>query len=83
MQALGYAVLSGPSGIQEADTFTCAHCQRIEHMPPKSQPPKGGMCRLCMKLVCENCIASGICDPFEKKLERIEKQDRFRRQLGI
>lgn len=31
----GYAVIVGPEGRVEMDTFTCAHCGGIVHQPPE------------------------------------------------
>lgn len=68
--------------MKECDTFTCAHCNRIVHVPPKPQPMPGGTCALCgFKLICDQCVDKGTCDPLEKKLERIEASARFFRAL--
>ena len=68
-----------PSGTFEADTFTCAHCNRIVHVKPFAPMDEfGSMCRLCMKMVCPTC-ADGSCVPFERRLELQEASDRARR----
>lgn len=79
----GYAVITDPSGgVQEMDTFTCAHCNRIVHVPVKANPDDiGGMCRMCMKMICPSCVDAGVCDPFEKKLKRMEDQAVWRRKF--
>ncbi len=76
----GYGFSFDPGGIrQEADTFTCAHCNRIVIVRPKCDPADlGGFCRLCTKMICPSCVDIGSCDPFEKKLERKEKEYRLR-----
>ena len=81
----GYAYSFSPDGAhQEVDTFTCFHCNRVVHVKPKCSPDElGGMCRLCMKMICPACVDLGSCDPFEKKLERIEARDRSLRSYGI
>jgi hypothetical protein len=81
----GYAVVTDPDkGVQEWDTFRCAHCGRIEHVPPPPAMPPGGTCSLCgHAMICDGCVALGTCDPLEKKLERIEARARFRQQLGV
>jgi hypothetical protein len=81
----GYATIFEPDKpLQEIDTFTCGHCNRVEHVQPRCKPEDlGGLCKQCMKLVCPRCNAIGICDVFEKKLERIEARDRFLRQAGL
>ncbi len=80
----GYAFTFGPEGTQaECDTFTCAHCNRITHVKPKCDPADlGGLCRLCDKPVCPNCVGKG-CTPFEKTLEKWEARDRALRSYGV
>jgi hypothetical protein len=85
-QHLGYAVMFSPEGEKENDTFTCAHCNTIVHIPPKGsghQMP-GGTCGSCgFKLICDACVERGVCTPFLKQLEQIEARDRFFRAAGI
>ncbi len=69
---------------QEADTFTCCHCNKVVIVKPRCDlNDLGGMCRLCMKMICPICVDLGSCDPFEKKLERIEARDYAIRSYGI
>lgn len=81
----GYAFSFDVGGIrQEADTFTCFHCNRIVIVKPKCDPADlGGMCRLCDKMICPQCVNLGVCDPIEKKLERAEARDRALRSYGV
>jgi hypothetical protein len=81
----GYAISYGLWGDKhEWDTFTCCHCNVVVKVMPKCNPDDlGGMCRLCMKMVCPKCVDTGICDPIEKKLERLEARDRALRSYGI
>lgn len=81
----GYLYSFDPDGVrQEADTFSCHHCNRIVIVKPKCDPDDlGGMCRLCMKMICPSCVDLGQCAPFEKKLEAIEAHDRALRSYGI
>lgn len=66
----------------ERSTLTCGHCNRIVIVKPKCDPADlGGLCKVCMKLICPQCYGLDRCDPFEKKLERAEARDRFRRSL--
>lgn len=83
--AQGYAVLVGPDApMRECDTFTCSHCQFVVFVKPKCDPSElGGFCRLCFKHICGPCADKGMCDPFEKKLERMEDRGRLMRQIGI
>lgn len=77
----GYATITEPGkNTVEMDTFTCGHCNRIVHVKPFQAPEElGGGCRLCMSPICAACAGQGGCDPFEKKLERMEARDRLRR----
>jgi hypothetical protein len=73
----GYAFSFDAGGVrQEADTFTCCHCQRVVIVRPNcSLDDLGGVCRFCMKMTCPACVGLE-CVPFEKRLEREEA--RFR-----
>lgn len=80
----GYVRITGPDGTREHETFTCAHCQRIVHVPPRADPASmGGVCKQCMGLICPACAARGRCDPFERKLEREEARARLLRSAGV
>ena len=67
-------------GTYEADTFTCAHCNRVVHVRARANPDEfGSMCRNCMKMVCPNPECNRDCTPFMKKIdEEEERQIRFR-----
>lgn len=84
LRAGGYAIWSGPEGPPiERDTFTCCHCCRVTYVTPAtSATDMGGWCGMCAKPVCKYCAGKG-CDPFEKKLERIEQRERLLVQLGV
>lgn len=74
--AQGYAVWTGPNGMKERDTFTCGHCNGVVIVEPKADPADmGGLCKLCMKLVCPRCNAAGQCTPFLKKIEAAERKE--------
>lgn len=83
----GYATLTDiQSGktIAECDTFKCQHCQRVVHVKAKANPDKlGGWCRQCAKAICPKCVATGRCEPFEKKLEAEEARYHARRSYGL
>lgn len=69
----GYAAIIGET-LTEFDTFTCFHCQRITHVKPRCDPADlGGLCKVCMKLICERCVGHG-CTPFEKKIDEMEER---------
>ncbi len=80
----GFVEVCDPNGIRvEYETFTCAHDGNIVKVPHRAAPDAvGGLCRLCMQMVCPACVAAGKCDPFEKKLERMEDRGRFLREVG-
>lgn len=72
------------AGMNELDTFSCFHCGRVIHVKPKIDPASlGGLCKTCMKLICPDCVTSGKCDPFEKKLERAEARYHALRSYGL
>ena len=70
----GYSIIIDPAYArpQEADTFTCQHCQCVVFVKPMCDPADmGGRCTCCDKLICKNCVGKG-CDPVEEKLQRLE-----------
>lgn len=74
----------GTPGVREVDTFTCAHCQRLVEVPVRASPADcGGWCGRCAKPVCGPCADTGVCDPWERQLERLEARDRFLRSIGL
>ena len=83
-KAQGYAVIADPNApVRECDTFTCVHCQRIVFVQPKCDPSDaGGFCRLCYSHICGPCADKGRCDPFERRLERMEARGRLLQSIG-
>jgi tRNA G18 (ribose-2'-O)-methylase SpoU len=75
----GFALTTEPGKPDIAeDTFTCAHCNFLVFVQPFQDPSEmGGFCRMCMMHICGPCADKGSCDPFEKKLERMEARGRF------
>lgn len=72
----------GQKARTECDTFTCAHHGGLVLVKPMCDPADmGGLCKVCMGLICKACNATGRCDPLEEKLKRAEARDRFRREL--
>lgn len=72
----GYAIITDPysaTPVKECDTFTCAHCNGVVHVPAPPAPMPGGYCFRCTKPICEPCTAHD-CIPFEKKLEAMERR---------
>jgi hypothetical protein len=75
----GYATVTDPDGVTERDTFTCVHCCAVKHVKPRERPEDiGGLCKVCMGLICADCVGQS-CIPFMKKLERMEARYHARR----
>jgi len=83
----GYAKwFNGDMGVSdvERDTFSCSHCNMVNYIKPFQDPTDlGGLCKICMKLICKFCVDSGTCDPLEEQLARMEVQGESRRSMGI
>lgn len=77
-RSLGALVTKRDGKTHEVDTVTCSHCNAI-HRVTRDDP--GGFCRLCMRPTCTRCGMRGACMPFERRLEKLEARDRFRRTL--
>lgn len=84
-KAGGYAIICDPCApIKEMDTFTCHHCDRIVHVEAKANVDDlGGMCRICMKLVCPRCVDAGTCTPLEKRLTEQENKYHTLKSYGL
>lgn len=98
LRAQGYAVTSEPGRADvEEDTITCAHCNGIVFLTPGFilHDEQVRKCTTCDRFICPSCggtdlvfndetgkVERAACDPFEKKLERMEARDRFRRSLN-
>lgn len=80
----GYSVVYNPDGSKvECDTFTCRHCQKVTFVKPKMDAADlGGLCKVCMGLVCARCVGNG-CDEIQRKLDRAEAAYHARRSYGI
>lgn len=79
----GYLTINDPEKpLIEHDTFTCGHCNRITIVPHKANPEDiGGLCKVCMQLICPQCVNDGNCKPFEKRIEQYEKRQAFLRSI--
>ena len=55
----------------EASTYTCFHCNKVVHVLPKADVNAVGMCRNCMKPICQEC-SNKPCAPWEKKMQAEE-----------
>lgn len=82
-QQKGFILITDSRGTVEQETFTCGHCNNVIRVPHRANPDDlGGMCRICMSMVCGPCVEKRECDPFEKKLKRIEDRSRFLGSIG-
>jgi len=80
-EALGHGEYVDEYGrVTVVKTLTCAHCNHIFPKPAPGEPV--GFCHMCFKQVCLSCGRSDRCDPFEKKLERLEQRGRFLARVG-
>jgi hypothetical protein len=81
-KALGHAERFDAFGnVAVVETLTCKHCNRIYAKPGPGDP--AGFCHMCMSPVCLGCGKLERCDPFEKKLERLEARDRLIKSAGL
>jgi hypothetical protein len=79
----GALICVSPAGEAHSDSFTCGHCNGVVLVGGKDRAEDiGGLCKLCMRFTCAACTARGICDPFEKKLERDEASYHARRYMA-
>lgn len=79
----GYLIGINQGNVQEADTFTCFHCQKIIIVKPLCDPADmGGRCNICDSLICPKCVGQG-CTPWEEKMKKIEASYHARRSYGI
>jgi hypothetical protein len=83
-RAQGWLIVTNTDGsTDEADTFTCAHCQKIVPCRAKQSPYElGGFCRLCDRLICSKC-AGRDCAPFMRQIEAAEEREYRRRQYEL
>lgn len=80
----GVIILDSHMGRQEADTFTCGHCNAVVIVPVKASPTDmGGLCGVCDTLICPKCVDAGRCSPLEENLRRIEARDAARKSYGL
>ncbi len=80
----GWQFTTGPEGhTVESETFTCKHCNRITAVRPRERPEDiGGLCKVCMGLVCSRCVGQP-CLTLEERLAREEQSYHARRSYGI
>lgn len=80
----GWQFITTPDGFTaESETFTCKHCNRVTAVAARQRPEDiGGLCKICMGLVCEKCVGQG-CVPLEARLEKEEASYHARRSYGF
>ena len=79
-----FDVAGGGGLLGEQDTFTCHHCQRIVSVPVKADPANiGGLCKICMNLICPKCVNIGSCTPWVESMRRMEAKAAARRSYGF
>lgn len=74
---MGYLIIddraSGGS-VREYDTTHCRHCQAVIDKKKWAEDKGIWKCSQCRGPVCHHCSAvdapAGLCDPWEKKIER-------------
>lgn len=84
-QRLNYLVEQGPGILREQDLASCGHCQFQMQVQPATNgqvisrvlPP----CHGCGKYICGECKKLGRCDPWEKKMERMEAREQLRKAI--
>jgi hypothetical protein len=66
-------------GLFQTPIYTCGHCQRgvTVIVKPFGMREKRYVCSQCRKVLCDECgkrkALTGMCDPFEAKVERYLK----------
>lgn len=83
----GYLLITDPNGgsnHHERDTYSCLHCNRIVEVEPFCRPEDmGRRCGGCDGLLCKRCSAVDGCSHIEKRMERIEKREHWRKTYGM
>lgn len=95
LRPLGYGITKEPGKADVVeDSSTCSHCNSISFVLPGVMPTtrdEAGRahglprCRMCDAFICLRCgdrLDIEGCDPFEKKLERMEARGRLLRAAG-
>lgn len=78
-RAKGYMTVTGPHGTVESETFTCAHCNTIGEVKGREASQMlGVVCHACFAYICPTCARKAVCEPFEKKLEAMERSSRLK-----
>lgn len=61
----------------EKDSITCCHCNSVVFVDPlKPVEEFTGWCMRCMKFTCRACMQNGECEPFERRLDQMERRAR-------
>lgn len=79
-RALSFAeTIDGNGNPVIVEKITCSHCQKIFDKPGPNDDV--GFCNMCFAAICIPCAKLDKCDPFERKLERMEHRTRFLRSV--
>ena len=80
-RALSFAeTYDGNGNVVVKEKLSCAHCQNLFDRPAPGEDV--GFCHLCFAPVCLECGRLDACDPFERKLERMESRDRMLKSIA-
>ena len=74
--AKGSVLITDPSGVFEADTLQCAHCQKHWIVRPGSGIERG-WCFRCSGPTCGKKGCETECSPWEKQIEAIERSSQL------
>jgi hypothetical protein len=84
-KARGYLVTRQDGKIiNEVDTFTCCHCDKIVDTPPGKSATSDGIgawCHCCNAPMCLQCVGKG-CTPIERWLEQCDIDAHYNDLLG-
>lgn len=79
-RALSFAeTYDGNGNVVVTEKLSCAHCQNLFNKPGPGDDV--GFCELCFAPTCIPCAKLDKCDPFERKLERMEQRERMLRAV--
>lgn len=78
----GYAIITGPAGVVEMDTFTCGHHGGVVHVPAGlaatvALEAVSSVCFMCRQRICHACEKerqlTARCVTAEQRIEAMER----------
>lgn len=73
-------------GKRERDVIGCGHCRHQIVLDPGRDAARLDRCGACSSTICRRCAAELArtmkCEPFEKRIETIERRDALTRAAG-